>query len=38
MDGNGQGSIDPTISQVSPIGGALAGGITVTITGTGFQK
>ncbi len=28
---------DLTIDQVSPIAGVLTGGVTVTITGTGFQ-
>jgi|GEM_PF-1484368 len=40
--GNGNGNGDPhpqslTITGISPIGGALAGGIDVTITGSGFQ-
>jgi transcriptional regulator with XRE-family HTH domain/pyrrolidone-carboxylate peptidase len=40
--GNGDGDGDPhptlvRITQVSPIGGALAGGIDVTLTGSGFQ-
>ncbi|MEP6849668.1 MAG: IPT/TIG domain-containing protein [Acidobacteriota bacterium] len=39
---NGDGIIEEPpdtvkLEQVSPIGGALAGGITVTITGSGFQ-
>ena len=37
-NGNGNGHPRPVrINSVSPIGGVLAGGIDVTITGTGFQ-
>src|SRR5918911_3710688 len=37
--GNGNGGDEPPvrITRISPIAGALAGGITVTLTGTGFQ-
>jgi len=39
ISGNGNGDPQPRVSitRVSPIAGALAGGITVTLTGTGFQ-
>ncbi|HEX4963729.1 MAG TPA: IPT/TIG domain-containing protein [Thermoanaerobaculia bacterium] len=44
-DGGGDGGEPPppsfpnvTISRISPIAGALTGGITVTLTGTGFQQ
>jgi len=39
-NGNGGGGPHPPLvhlSQISPIAGALVGGITVTLTGTGFQ-
>jgi hypothetical protein len=38
--GNGYGDPPPdplSLSQISPIAGALAGGFDVTLTGTGFQ-
>src|ERR1041385_6206104 len=40
ISGNGNGDGDPhpvRITRVSPIAGALAGGITVTLNGVGFQ-
>jgi pyrrolidone-carboxylate peptidase/uncharacterized protein (DUF2249 family) len=36
--GNGDGDLHPVnITRISPIAGALAGGITVTLMGTGFE-